>query len=51
MSSQRRLYLLYHELRPSGSRYSYVIENEEFEKHLDLFCALARDSLPGCGPR
>jgi Polysaccharide deacetylase len=33
----RKLYLLYHELRPASSRYSYVIETGAFEKHLDLF--------------
>ena len=30
-----RLYLLYHELRPSRSNYSYVVETEEFETHVD----------------
>lgn len=45
--TQRRLYLLYHELRPGGSRYSYVIGNDEFEQHLDLLAKLRekRDSL------
>lgn len=33
----RRLYLLYHELRPYKSRYSYVLETESFERHMDLF--------------
>lgn len=32
-----RLHLLYHELRPEGSRYSYVLKTNEFEKHLDLY--------------
>jgi len=32
-----RLYLLYHELRPARSNYSYVVESGEFEKHVDLF--------------
>lgn len=36
----RKLYLLYHELRPSRSPYSYVLETTEFEKHLDLFSQL-----------
>jgi peptidoglycan/xylan/chitin deacetylase (PgdA/CDA1 family) len=36
----QRLYLLYHELRPSGSRYSYVLSTEEFERHIDLFAQL-----------
>jgi peptidoglycan/xylan/chitin deacetylase (PgdA/CDA1 family) len=47
--SQRRLYLLYHELRPGGSRYSYVIGNDEFEKHLDLLVQL-RESKGGLRP-
>jgi len=37
-----RLYLLYHELRPSRSDYSYVIETGQFEKHLDLFLRLRK---------
>lgn len=48
--SQRRLYLLYHELRPNGSPYSYVIENAEFEKHLDLFSRLRGHSEGGSMP-
>jgi peptidoglycan/xylan/chitin deacetylase (PgdA/CDA1 family) len=36
----RRLYLLYHELRPSGSRYSYAIDTKMFERHIDLFVRL-----------
>ena len=36
----RRLYLLYHELRPSKSRYSYVLEPELFERHVDLFAQM-----------
>ena len=39
---QRRLYLLYHELRSGGSKYSYVLETGEFEKHLDLFVRLRK---------
>jgi hypothetical protein len=38
----RRLYLLYHELRPSRSDYSYAIETAEFEKHVDLFVELRK---------
>jgi peptidoglycan/xylan/chitin deacetylase (PgdA/CDA1 family) len=30
------LYLLYHELRPAGSAYSYVIDTEMFARHMDL---------------
>jgi peptidoglycan/xylan/chitin deacetylase (PgdA/CDA1 family) len=47
---QRRLYLLYHELRPNGSKYSYVIENAEFEKHLDLFSQLRERTDGGSVP-
>ena len=36
----RRLFLLYHELRSSESRYSYAIESGMFEQHLDLFVRL-----------
>jgi len=36
----RRLHLLYHELRPAGSRYSYVVETGEFEKHIALFAQI-----------
>jgi len=34
------LYLLYHELRPLGSSYSYVVATQEFERQLDLFSRL-----------
>jgi len=33
----RSLYLLYHELRPASSDYSYVVETTVFEQHLNLF--------------
>lgn len=32
-----RLYLLYHELRPGGSGYSYVLNTDAFGRHLDLY--------------
>jgi peptidoglycan/xylan/chitin deacetylase (PgdA/CDA1 family) len=35
-----RLYLLYHELRPSRSSYSYALEMAEFEKQINLFLKL-----------
>lgn len=35
------LHLLYHELRPVPSNYSYVMECSAFEAHCDLFAALA----------
>lgn len=43
MSSQRRLYLLYHELRPNGSDYSYVLQNKIFEEHVELFARVRQD--------
>jgi peptidoglycan/xylan/chitin deacetylase (PgdA/CDA1 family) len=36
----RVLHFLYHELRPEGSRYSYVLETGEFERHIDLFARI-----------
>jgi peptidoglycan/xylan/chitin deacetylase (PgdA/CDA1 family) len=45
-----RLYLLYHELRPSRSSYSYVVETEEFEKQVDLFRKLRDTEGPGLWP-
>lgn len=41
---RRKLYLLYHELRPHGSKYSYAIENELFTKHIELFVQLRENS-------
>ena len=43
---RHRLHLLYHELRPRGSAYSYVVDTEAFEEHLDLYVGLrqSRDS-------
>jgi hypothetical protein len=35
-----RLYLLYHELRPGRSSYSYVVDTGEFERQVDLFLKL-----------
>ena len=45
-----RLYLLYHELRPSRSDYSYVVGTEEFEKQVDLFLRLRESAEPGLWP-
>lgn len=39
----RKLYLLYHELRPGQSEYSYVIENNIFCSHLDKFLSIKND--------
>ena len=46
----RRLYLLYHELRPRRSNYSYVVETGEFEKHIDLYLKLRETQEPGLWP-
>ena len=34
------MHLLYHELRPRGSAYSYVVDTDAFEGHLELYTAL-----------
>ena len=49
-TSKRSLYLLYHELRPRGSRYSYVLENAVFERHLDLFSRFREESSNSLWP-
>jgi peptidoglycan/xylan/chitin deacetylase (PgdA/CDA1 family) len=36
----RRLHLLYHELRPSGSAYSYVVDTDAFDRHLAFYASL-----------
>jgi peptidoglycan/xylan/chitin deacetylase (PgdA/CDA1 family) len=46
----RRLYLLYHELRPSESQYSYALETGMFEKHVELFVELRRAERSGLWP-
>ena len=35
-----RLFFLYHEIRSGSSDYSYVIQAEQFQQHLDLFASL-----------
>lgn len=45
-----RLYLLYHELRPARSDYSYVVETGQFEKELDLFLKLRENGEPRLWP-
>jgi hypothetical protein len=44
------LYLLYHELRPSRSDYSYVVETTAFERQCDLFLKLRGRKEPGLSP-
>jgi peptidoglycan/xylan/chitin deacetylase (PgdA/CDA1 family) len=46
----RSLHLLYHELRPQKSNYSYVVQCENFEKHVDLFTRLRQAQDPGLRP-
>jgi peptidoglycan/xylan/chitin deacetylase (PgdA/CDA1 family) len=45
-----RLYLLYHELRSSGSKYSYVIDTSLFEGHIALFAQLRNAQEPALWP-
>jgi len=45
-----RLYFLYHELRPSRSSYSYVVETGEFEKHVNLFLKLRENGQSALWP-
>jgi peptidoglycan/xylan/chitin deacetylase (PgdA/CDA1 family) len=47
---QRRLYLLYHELRPTRGQYSYLLEPAVFQKHIDLFAELRTIENPGLWP-
>ena len=47
---QRRLYLLYHELRPAPSGYSYITEPAVFQKHIDLFARLRTAEDSGLWP-
>src|SRR5271154_1704058 len=46
----RRLYLLYHEVRPSESQYSYVVDTRMFQKHINLFAQLRTTESPGLWP-
>jgi peptidoglycan/xylan/chitin deacetylase (PgdA/CDA1 family) len=50
MTQPGRLYLLYHELRPIRSSYSYALETAEFEKQLDLFIKLRTDPRQSLWP-
>ena len=36
----RSLHLLYHELRPQASSYSYVLKRDDFEQHVELFARM-----------
>jgi peptidoglycan/xylan/chitin deacetylase (PgdA/CDA1 family) len=46
----RRLYLLYHELRSTEARYSYVTCTKSFERHLDLYSRLRKQPSPHLWP-
>jgi len=46
----RRLYLLYHEIRSSESRYSYVLEPGSFERQVDLFAHMRESKSCGVWP-
>jgi len=46
----RKLFLLYHELRPSETRYSYVTATGMFQKHLDLYVRLREADGTGLWP-
>jgi peptidoglycan/xylan/chitin deacetylase (PgdA/CDA1 family) len=43
MQPVKQLYVLYHEVRPSVSRYFYVVDSAQFEKHCRLFNKLRAD--------
>lgn len=46
----RQLYLLYHELRPTETSYSYVVGTAAFEKQVDLYVQLQKDGPQGLLP-
>jgi peptidoglycan/xylan/chitin deacetylase (PgdA/CDA1 family) len=46
----RRLFLLYHELRPGESRYSYVLDTGLFERHMELFAQMREAESCGLWP-
>lgn len=45
-SPLRQLYLLYHELRPSASAYSYVTGDDLFRRHVNLYASLVAAASP-----
>ncbi len=46
----KSLHLLYHELRPAKSSYSYVLECDAFARQVDLFVHLRQAEHPGLQP-
>jgi peptidoglycan/xylan/chitin deacetylase (PgdA/CDA1 family) len=45
-----KLHFLYHELRPEPCDYSYVLQTNKFDTHLDLFLQMRRAGSPGLWP-
>lgn len=45
-----RLHLLYHELRPGGGRYSYVLDKTAFDRQMDLFAQMRKAEHLGLCP-
>ncbi len=50
LPSRRTLHLLYHELRPGGSKYSYVMGKEAFEEHLKIYSRIRKTDAGGLWP-
>jgi hypothetical protein len=46
----RKLYLLYHELRSTETRYSYVTDTGMFQRHLDLYARLRQPGTADLWP-
>jgi hypothetical protein len=46
----QKLHFLYHELRPHGCDYSYVLETKEFDKQMDLFMQMRNAESHGLWP-
>ena len=46
----QKLHFLYHELRPESSNYSYVLETNKFDEHLNLFLKMWEAESPGLWP-
>ena len=45
-----KVFLLYHELRPGGSPYSYVTATEAFERHVDLYARVRASETAALAP-
>jgi peptidoglycan/xylan/chitin deacetylase (PgdA/CDA1 family) len=44
MQQAKQLYVLYHEVRPGGSRYLYVVDRTQFDQQCRLFSKLQADA-------